>query len=545
MADEASAPAPPAPAPGKPPAERQHRSILRSASVMTLMTLVSRVLGLVREQVRAIYIGTGASSDAFGLASTIPNLFRRLVAEGAMTAAFVPVFTEYIKKGDEEELRVFLSRFFTVLTFAVVLLTVLGIVLSPWIIETFFAEEFRNVPGKVPLTIALTQLMWPYLTFVTVAAMLQAVLNSYRIFGPSAFTPVLLNLAIIIATIALSSAFADPAYALAVGFLVGGVLQVVFQIPYLRKHTPARFGLVRDFWGPGVRRVLKIMGPGVFAAGIYQIDVFVSQLIAAGLEGGSVSSLQYSLRLQELVLGVFVVSVAQVILPNLSDHTAEGDHEGVKSTIAYSTRLIGFVTLPATVVLFMIGPEIVRLLFQSGAFDAESTQKTAFALQFHGMGLLFIGQARVLQQVFFAYKDLKTPTLVAAFVAVLNIVLCYTLSVPLGHGGVALAGSLASAANTTIFITILERRLGGLGLPAILSRLGRMAVAAAVAGGVLWLLQTAWPSEHVARRLVLVVWVVVALGLAGGAYLAAASALRVNEFSGILGAIRRRFGRKK
>jgi len=543
----------PAPPPPAPPGDgdaratrdaRASRSILRSAGVMTIMTLLSRVLGLVREQVRAIYLGTGAASDAFGLAATIPNLFRRLFAEGAMTAAFIPVLTEYLRRGDWQATRQFLSRFVTLLSCVVVVVTILGILLTPWIIETFFSSEFQHVPGKVALTIVLTQLMWPYLAFVSFAAVLQAVLNAHKIFGPSAFAPVLLNLAIIVCTVAFAYVLPDPSYALVVGFLVGGLLQIFFQVPFLFRDTPARFGLAFDFWDPGIRRVVRIMGPGVFAAGIYQINVFVSQLIASGLEGGSIASLQYSIRLQELVLGLFVVSVAQVILPSLSEHTADGDDEGVKSTLAYATRLISFVTLPATAGLILLGPPVVRLLFESGAFDAESTAQTAFALQFHAMGLLFIGQARVFQQVFFAYKDLKTPTLVAAVVAALNIVLCVALAVPLRHGGVALAGSVASLVNTVLFLWLLERRLGGLNLRPVYGLVGRMILATLVMTGALLLFDAVWPAASVERRLGLLGWVVCALAVAAGSYLAACALLKVNEFKGIIAALRRRFRRR-
>lgn len=512
---------------------------------MTLMTMISRVLGLVREQVRAIYIGTGAASDAFGLAATIPNLLRRLFAEGAMTAAFIPVLTEYLRRGDEEELRQFLSRFFTLLTLGVVVVTIIGVLLTPWIINTFFASEFQNVEGKVALTIVLTQMMWPYLVFVTIAAVLQAVLNAHKIFGPSAFTPVLLNLAIIGCTVAFAYSLPDPSYALVVGFLVGGVLQILFQIPYLRKQTNVGWGLDFGFRrDAGVRRVFRIMGPGVFAAGIYQINVFVSQLIASGLEGGSIASLQYSLRLQELVLGLFVVSISQVILPSLSEHTADGDDAKVKDTLTYSTQLILFVTLPATAGLILLGPPIVRLLFQSGAFDAESTAMTVWALQFHAVGLLFIGQARIYQQVYFAYKDLKTPTKVSAVVAAINIVLCIVLSGPLGHGGVALAGSIAALFNTVAFFVLLRKRLGGLDSHALLSRAARITLATAVMIAALLGFDALWPAASVSGRGLLLVWVLVALGLSALAYLGVASLARVNELSGILASLKRRFRRK-
>ncbi|MEZ4265088.1 MAG: murein biosynthesis integral membrane protein MurJ [Myxococcota bacterium] len=524
--------------------EAGRRSLLKSAGVMTAMTLISRVLGLVREQVRAVYLGTGAASDAFGLATSIPNLFRRLVAEGAMTAAFIPVLAEYLRRGKDEETRAFLSRFFTLLTLAVAGFTVLGILVTPWLINTFFAAEFQNIEGKVRLTIILTQMMWPYLFFVSLSAMLQAVLNAKKIFGPSAFTPVLLNLCIIGLGVGLAQVVPDPSYALVAGFLLGGVAQILFQIPYLLRWTDIRFGVDFNMFGPGVIRVLKIMAPGVFAAGIYQINIFVSTLVASRLPDGSIASLQYSIRLQELVLGLFVVSVAQVILPTLSEQTAADDTEGVKDTLSYATRLLAFVTMPATIALILLGPAIVRLLFQFGAFDAESTRQTAFALVFHAVGLFPIGLARVQNQVFYAHKDLRTPTIVAAVVMVVNLVLCVALAEPLRQGGIALAGSVASAVNAIVFAVILHHRLGTSDWRATAARLGRVAVATLIMTAVLVGWEALFPTAAIERRLVLGAWMVAAMVLAIAAYIAACRLLGVNELDGVLGALKRKLKRR-
>ena len=528
------------------PAERgaARRSLLRSAGVMTAMTLLSRVLGLVREQVRAHYLGTGAASDAFGLAATIPNLLRRLLAEGAMTAAFLPVFAEYQAAGDEQRARVFLSRFVTLLTLAVAVVVVAGVLITPWLIETFFSSEFRNVPGKVQLTIWLTQLMWPYLLFVSLASVLQAVLNTHKIFGPSAFTPVLLNLAIIGCGIAFAYVLPDPSYALVVGFLVGGVLQIAFQVPYLLRWTGVRIRLDFRVWDPGVRRVLWIMVPGVFSAGIYQINVFVSQLIASTLPGGAIAALQYSIRLQEVVLGLFVVSVAQVILPTLSEQTARDDRAGVVDTLAYATRLMAFVTLPSTAALILLGPPVIRLLFQFGAFDAESTARTAFALVFHALGLLPIALTRVQSQVFFAHKNLRTPALVALVAAIVNVVLCVTLAGPLEHGGIALAGSVAAAVTAVIFGVLLHRQLGDLGGWSLLGRVGRMGLGTAAMVGALLALEQGWPPEAIESRPALALWVVAACALGGGVYVLACRLLRADELGDLLGAVTRRLRRR-
>ena len=506
---------------------------------MTVMTLLSRVLGLVREQVRAFLLGTGAASDAFGLAAVIPNLMRRLLAEGAMTAAFIPVFTDYLKRGDEEDTRAFLSRFFTLLTLVTTGVCLLGALLTPWLVETFFASRFQEVEGKVELTVILTRLMWPYLLFVTIAALVQAILNTHKIFGPSAFTPVLLNLAIIGCGLGLAQLMPDPSYGLVIGFIVGGVLQMAFQVPYLFRGTSTRFSIDLRLNDPGVRKVLWIMIPGVLAAGIYQVNVFVSQLIASTLDGGSIASLQFSVRLQELVLGLFVVSVSQVILPTLAAQTTDEDMDGVRDTLAYATRLMLFVTLPSTAALIVLGEPIVRLLFETGAFDEDSTAMTVFALQFHALGLLPIALARVQQQVFFAAKDLKTPTKVAAVVAVVNIVGCVVLSrTSLEHGGIALAGSLAAVVNTGAFIVLLKGRLGDLSGRQLLSRAARLVLATSAMVGALEGLAWLWAAPD--DRLVLVLWVGAAVVVGAVTYIAAAALLRANEFGQLVAAVRRR-----
>jgi putative peptidoglycan lipid II flippase len=518
--------------PASPPAPRE-RQLLRSAGVMTLMTLLSRVLGLVREQVRALYLGTGLASDAFGLAATIPNLFRRLFAEGVMTAAFVPVFAEHQRTATPASTRQFLSRFFTLLTVTVTAFTVFAILATPWLIDTFFSEAFGHVPGKVALTAALTQLMWPYLVLVTVAALIQGVLNTQRVFGPSAFAPVLMNLAIVVGTVLLHDAFSDPSYALVVGFLAGGVLQLVFQIPFLLRLTPFRFGLDFNIFDPNVRRVLRIMAPGLLSAGIYQLNVFISQLIAASLDAGAVASLQYSLRLQELVLGVFVVSVTQVILPDLSHHTARGDAASVRATFAYALRLIAFVTLPSTALLMLVAPELVATLFQFGAFDAESTRKTSEALVFHAIGLFFIGQGRVVTQVFFACKDMATPTRVSLLDAGLNVALCLALSGPLGHAGIALAASLSALAHGAVLQGLL-RRVHGISLPAAeLGRLLRVGAATALMVGAVLALSALWPTDGASRG-ERILWLGAAGLLGGAVFLVAASRLGVNELAGLI-----------
>ncbi len=534
---------PPSDAPPSAPAKRGRSSILRSASVMTVLTLISRILGLVREQVRALYLGTGAGSDAFGLASTLPNMFRRLFAEGAMTAAFVPELADHVARSTPEETRRFLSRFATLLTLAVTVFTLIAIVLTPWILELFFASSFSESPGKLPLTIELTELMWPYLILVTLAALVQGILNVHHIFGPSAFSPVLMNLAIIVCSIAFAATFADPVYALVLGFLVGGLAQLAFQIPWMFRQTSIRFGIDFHFRDPAVIRILRTMIPGIFAAGIYQFNLVAAQIVAGGLAEGSIASLQFSLRIQEVVLGLFAVSVAQVILPRLSEHMSRGDRDGMRDTMGYANRLIAFVTVPCTVGIIILAPEIVRVIFQYGRFDAQSTEATAFALRFHALGLFFIGQARVLTQGFFALRDLKTATKIAAIDMVINVVRCVVLSLWIDNGGIALASSLAAVANSVLLHRALSRRLGGLGVGEFARYLGKLAAATAVMAGVVALWMWALPPAGLLGW-GLAAWLAGAIAVACVAYFWTAHRLHVNEFAGLTAGVRRRFRRK-
>ncbi len=528
----------------------ERSAVLRSTLVTSLMTILSRVVGLAREVVRGYYVGTGMQSDAFGIASTIPNMLRRLFAEGAMTAAFVPVFTglRVGKQGgpageqrpdDPERLSRFFSGFMTLFILLMAGVTLLGVLASAPLVTHVFSGRFEEVPGKVALTIALTRAMFPYLFFVSIAAILQAALNSFRVFAPSAFTPVLLNGANILVVVLFVDRFENAAWALTVGFLVGGVLQMAFQVPFLRRtgirFRPTLAGL-RD---PAVREVAVIFLPGIFSAGIYQINVTVSQVIATTLDPGSVASLQFSLRLQELVLGVFAVSVATVILPTMSEQAQRGDLAGLTATLRDSVGLLGFVTLPATAGLLVLGEPIVRLLFQYGQFDSESTRMTTWALMFHAGGIFFIAVYRNLVQVFYARKDLRTPTVVAAVVMVLHVGLCYGLAVPLRHGGVAAAGSLAAAVNAALLVLVLRRRLGPLGSRVMARSLARTAgatlVMTVVIGAAAWsgVLEDVRGAALAARLLA-----VVAAGL--GTYVAAARAFGCEEWRDLWGLVRRR-----
>jgi len=522
-------------------AEVVRRGLLRSAAALTVLTFVSRLLGLVREQVRSYYLGTGTSSDAFGLASTLPNLFRRLLGEGAMTAAFVPIFSGYVQKGDQKKLTEFLGAFLTLFTVVTAIVCIVGIGASPWIVETFFTG-FARVEGKVALTAVLTQIMFPYLFLVCLAAVAQGALNSFKVFSPSAFTPILLNLAIIALAVLTADLFPDPAYAFAAGFLVGGLFQLVFQLPWFFRLVK---GLRLSFnWNhPGVREMIRVFLPGTLTAGIYQVNVFISELIASSLNEGSIAALQFSIRLQELVLGVFVISMTTVILPTLAGQMASGDRSGFGDTHRFALKVLAFVTLPAAVGLIALRRPIVSLLFRQGAFDDHSTDMTAWAVLFHSLGIYFIGMSRSLNQAFYAMKDLKTPMMVSAAAVAVDIGGSLGFSRFLDHGGIALANSASAATSTVLMFILLHRRGVDTGFKAHAWLVARLLGACGMMWGAIAALSLVLPLEGVHGKLYLVAALAAYVVAALAAFGVGCVVLARGEVRGVLELVRRRRGR--
>jgi putative peptidoglycan lipid II flippase len=466
-----------------------NKRIVKSALSMSAVTFVSRVFGLFRDQIIGYLMGTSASSDAFSLAFRFPNLLRRLVAEGAMLASFVPVFSDYVERGNRAELDDFIRSFFTLLFVALLAIVALGFLLSPLL--RWFLPAFSKVPGKVELTVFLTRLMFPYILFISLSALTQSILNTYKVFVPSAATPILLNLSIIGIGLLLGFRLRDPALALGIGVLLGGVLQFLFPLPFMARKE-VRFRFVLHITNPGVKRVFLLMLPATFGAGVYQINVFVSDIIAALLEEGSVTSLRFSNTLVELVLGIFIISISTVILPALSEKASKGDREGMKTSLAFALRLVFLVTLPATFGLFVLRYPIIRMLYQYGRFNAQSTDMVACALAFQVLGLCGVGGTRVIVQMFFSMKDTRTPVYVAAAAMAVNLGLCFALAFPLGSGfrlrlgGVALAGSIASYVNFVLLLVILERRVGRLVDRALVLSVVKGTLASALMAVPLW-----------------------------------------------------------
>ena len=428
------------------------RSLVRHGSALSLLTFISRILGLLREMAKASLLGTSALSDAFSVAFMLPNLFRRLFAEGSISVAFIPTFKEYLLEKDREKTREFLSSIFTFLTFFVSLAVMAGILAAPLIIRFFGMEEFDE-------TVFLTRIMFPFLGFISIAALFQGILNSLHIFSPSGLAPILLNVVTIICAYGLSAFTKNPARAMALGILTGGFLEAAIQFPFVMKQGQRFFftSLRRAFANPGTRKVLRLIGPTIIGMAAYQLNDLVSTALAGNAGEGVVSSLQYSLRLQELILGVFAVSIGTVLLPNLAEYAKTSQWDTYNERLISAMDIIALITIPITFFSLAQGQSLIRLLFQNRSFNETSVALTLSAFTFHMPGLFFIALNRILAPAFYAQSDSKSPTLAGIISFGVNMVLAAILVRPLRGAGIALALSLASAVNTALLLAFLKK----------------------------------------------------------------------------------------
>jgi putative peptidoglycan lipid II flippase len=428
------------------------RSLIRHGSALSLLTLISRVLGLLREMTKARLLGTSALSDAFSVAFMLPNLFRRLFAEGSISVAFIPTFKEYLLKDKREETKEFVSCIFTFLTFLVTIAVMAGILAAPLIIHFFGMEDFDE-------TVLLTRIMFPFLGFISLAALFQGILNSLHVFAPSGFAPILLNVVTILCAYALSPFTKNPARAMACGILIGGFLEAAIQFPFVLKMGQRFFftRLKKSFANPGTRKVLRLIGPTIAGMAAYQLNDLVSTALAGNAGAGVVSSLQYSLRLQELILGVFAVSIGTVLLPNLAEYAKTSRWNIYNERLISAMDIIAFITIPITFFSMSQGENLIRLLFQSRSFDENSVSLTLKAFMFHMPGLFFIALNRILAPAFYAQSDSKSPALAGIISFAANICFAALLARPLRGSGIALALSLASAINAALLLLFLKK----------------------------------------------------------------------------------------
>lgn len=462
------------------------RRITGAATIVGAATVVSRVLGYIRDAVVAFVFGAGMNSDAFFTAFRIANLLRRLVGEGALTSSFIPIFTEEKNVRDLNGTRALVSNVFTIFTVILIVLALLGMIFSEQIVY-LMSPGFLENPEKFALTVTLTRLMFPYMVFIGLMAIAMGVLNSYRHFTAPAMAPVFFNLAIIASVLGVAPFLDTPVYSLAIGVIIGGFLQFFIQMPYMKRYgmTPAPFIDLKD---PAIKRIFLLMGPAAFGVGVYQLNIFVTQWFASHLEEGAISYLYYAGRLMELPLGVFGVAVSTAVLPSLSEHVAKKEWEGFRHSLSFAARMVNFVNIPATVGLVLLSFPIIDILFKRGEFTAADSTGTAVALYFYALGLVPVSTSRILTSVFYSLKDTLTPVIIALVTFVANVMLCFLLVGPLKHGGLALATSLSSLINVIALFLVLRYRFGRFGGREILGSMLKSLAASALMGAVIYLM---------------------------------------------------------
>ncbi len=430
--------------------------LLKSAATVGANTMISRVLGLVRDVIIAWAFGASqGNTDAFFVAFRLPNFLRRLFAEGAFSQAFVPILGEYKSQRSHQEVRELTAHVAGTLGAALLLVTAVGVLAAP-VLVMIFAPGFLADEEKYTLTVQMVRITFPYILFVSLTAFAAGLLNTYGRFGVPAFTPVLLNLALIAAALWLAPLMAEPVTALAWGVLIAGLAQLAFQLPFLKRLgllAMPRFSRAHQ----GVRRIVRLMMPAAFGASVAQINLLVDTLIASFLVTGSVSWLYYSDRLVEFPLGVFAIAMATVILPNLSQHHAEEAAESFSDTLDWGMRWVVVVATPSALGLILLAGPILTTIFQHGEFSPRDVHMASLSLMAYAAGLVGFMFIKVLAPGYFARQDTRTPVRVGIIALVANLILNLALVVPLAHAGLALATSLAAFLNAGLLYRGLRR----------------------------------------------------------------------------------------
>lgn len=470
--------------------------LLRSTAAFGSMTVVSRITGLIRDIIFAQLMGSTLVADAFFVAFRIPNFFRRIFGEGAFSAAFVPVYTRQRQSSEAQEVRSFVSIVTGRLSLALILLTVFGVVLSP-VLVTVLAPGFRADADKFQLTVDCLRITFPYVLFVCLVALSAAILNTHGKFAAAAATPILLNLSLIAAALWLTGVTGNIAIAVSFGVLIAGAVQLLFQIPFLKKERAMPLPRIRR--SPkaeaekGAKEVYRLMLPSVFGASVAQLNLIINTFIASFLVTGSVSWLYYSDRLMEFPLGVFGVALGSVLLPRLSKENVDANREEFSRLLDWGLRWCILISVPATTGLIVLSDTMVATLFYHGEFTETDVLMSARALVAFSIGLTALVGVRVLSPGFFARNDTKTPVRAGVYAMVANAIAAIALVFPLQHVGLAAATSLAAFVNAGLLLYWLLRDQVFTFQPKWLLFLARVAAASLIMGYVL--------SEHLVTPL--------------------------------------------
>ncbi len=518
----------------------EDHSVMKAAGLIGVATFSSRILGFIRDMVLARLFGATPAADAFFVAYRVPNLLRELFAEGSMSSAFIPVFTEYQTVKAKRDAWELASAVFTTLLTIVTGITILGVVVAPGIVW-LLAPGFHDDPVQLGMTTLLTRIMFPYLLFISLAALAMGILNSMRAFAAPAFSPVFFNIFIIGCALFLSPTLPEPILGVAMGVVAGGAAQFAMQLPGLSLRGML-FGFRFNPGHPGVRRIGALMVPSLLGLSVTQINITVSTILASFFSGGP-TYLFYGMRLIQFPLGIFGVALATAILPTLSAQAARGALDELRTTLGFGLRMILFIILPAMLGLILLRQPIVHLCFEHGSFTAHDTVETATAVLCYAVGLWAFAGVRIIVSAFYSLQDTKTPAITAAVAVGANLILSLIFMRTLGAPGLALATALAAMLNGAILVAVLNRRLGGMDWLSVGRSSLRVVVASLplvfacfwVAGAQVW----THPEDWIAKTVMLVV----AIGLSVTGYFGIHALLRSEELDVLWGIVKRKLGR--
>ena len=520
--------------------------LAKSAGIIGAATLTSRLLGLARDQVLAYLFGAGNAMDAFNVAYRIPNLMRDLFAEGAMSAAFIPTFTRRLTLRGKSSAWQVGNQLVNALIVVTGTLVLLGILFAEPLTR-FLAGSYEEVPGKLELTVVLTRIMLPFLTLVAIAAAVMGMLNSLNRFLTPALSPAMFNIGIIASAVLLVPVMPrfglEPIAAIAIGAIVGGLGQILLQLPALYR-AGYRYRPVLNPSDSGLREILRLIGPGTVAGAAVQINLLVNTILATGEGTGAVSWLSFAFRVMYLPIGIFGVSIATATLPAVSRHAAEQDLGKISGTVSSALRMMLIFNIPALVGLIVLASPIIGLIFERGSFAPSDTLSTAAALVFYAPGLIGYSAVRITVPCFYALGSSITPTLVSIMSVALNVALNLILVRTMGFRGLALGTSIAALANALVLLTFLRHRLGELEGKRILATGSKMVVASAAMGFTVhathgWLLEIL-PATDLASRAVQVFG---SVGVGLGVLVLGARLLRVAEWDRAREQLLRRYKR--
>ncbi len=506
-------------------------NLLKALAATSSMTLLSRIMGFVREVIIAGIFGAGVSTDAFFVAFKIPNMLRRLFAEGAFSQGFVPVLAEYKIGRGEEETKALVDHVSGLMGIVLFFVTLVGIIAAPFIVYAS-APGFSSDPSKFHLTVILLRITFPYIFFISLVSLAGGILNTYSRFSVPAFTPVILNISFIGCALLLAPHIHPPVLALAWAVFLGGVMQLLFQVPFLsRIRMLPRFRL--DMKDQGLWRILKLMGSAVFGVSISQVSLLINTIFASLLATGSVSWLYYADRLMEFPAGMLGVALGSILLPSLAKHHADRSHDEYAKLLDWGLRLTFLLTLPAALALALLAAPLVSTLFFHGAFSVHDLYMTRNAVLAYSVGLLGLILVKVLAPGFYARQDIRTPVRIAIMTLILTQLMNLAFISPLKHAGLALAIGLGSCFNATLLYRGLRRSGIYSPQPGWGVFLARVALALSVMGIVIWISSGSteyWIESSISKRAIRLA-IVVFLGITSYFGTLWIAGLRLADFS--------------